>query len=290
MSHATTKKKRGAAHEEEHENHERWLVTYADMLTLLMVLFIVMFAISQVDQKKFMELRTGMAAGFGAPTSILNGTNGIVADQQVSPTPVNIGGFGGPTNAAAQINANARADATAKSAAAQQEVNKLEQARKAIVAALKAKGLQGNVVFHYDARGLVVTILTNQVIFPSDLATLQPQGIQLLEAIAPALAALPNTISVEGNTNQVGHPKYYPTEWELSVARAVSVVRFLIEHEGIAAKRMSATGNADQRPLLPPNDPRAVTQNRRVEIIIQSTLTADVSALIPALAPAGATS
>lgn len=284
MSHATSKRKHGGAHEEEHENHERWLVTYADMLTLLMVLFIVLFAISQVDQKKFNQLATGMAAGFGSPATILSGTQGVLADQPISPHPISIGGFGGPESASSAT-AKERGAAAEAGKAAAAEVKRLESARAKILAALKAKGLEGNVKFRYDERGLVVSILTNQVIFPADLATLQPEGAQLLQAISPALDALPNNISVEGNTNQVGRPKFYPSEWELSVARAVTVVRYLIEHEGIAAHRLTATGNADQRPLLPPKDPQAASKNRRVEIIIQSSLSAADSALIPSMAP-----
>ena len=284
MSHATSKRKHGSAHEEEHENHERWLVTYADMLTLLMVLFIVLFAISQVDQTKFNQLATGMAAGFGSPQSNLSGTQGVLADQPISPHPISVGGFGGPESASSAT-AKERGAASEAGKAAAAEVARLEQARAKIISALKSKGLLKNVSFRYDQRGLVVSILTNQVVFPADLATLQPEGAQLLNALAPALAALPNDIAVEGNTNQVGRPKFYPTEWELSVARAVTVVRYLIEHDHIAAHRLSATGNADQRPLLPPKDPQAATKNRRVEIVIESSLSADISALIPSIAP-----
>ena len=67
-------RRRAAHHEEEHENHERWLATYADMITLLMVLFIVMFAMSSVDQRKFNALKSGLAAGFGQSTSVLDGS------------------------------------------------------------------------------------------------------------------------------------------------------------------------------------------------------------------------
>jgi chemotaxis protein MotB len=284
MSHATTKRRGHSAHEEEHENHERWLVTYADMLTLLMVLFIVMFAISQVDQKKFNELRTGMAAGFGSPATVLSGTQGVVADQPISPNPINIGGFGGPQSAAQATSANQRAAAAAAASAVTAEVAKLEQAKAKIIAALKAKGMANNVEFRLTQRGLVVSIITDNVIFPADLATLQPQGAAVLRAIAPALNALPNDIAVEGNTNQVGHPKYFPTEWELSVARAVAVVRYLIDHCDVAAHRLSATGNADQRPLLPPSNPQAAVKNRRVEIIVESSLSAADSSLIPSVA------
>ena len=81
---------------EEHENHERWLVSYADMMTLLMVLFIVMFAISQVDQRKFMALKTGLAAGFGAPVAFVNGAEKLLdPGGSVAPDTVNLAGSAG---------------------------------------------------------------------------------------------------------------------------------------------------------------------------------------------------
>ena len=83
MSHRGSRGRRGG-HEEEHENHERWLVTYADMLTLLMVLFIVMFAISQVDQKRFNALKDGLAAGFGQSVSVLQGSDAVMEQPGVS--------------------------------------------------------------------------------------------------------------------------------------------------------------------------------------------------------------
>src|SRR5690349_23012994 len=90
--------KKHAAHDEEHENHERWLVSYADMMTLLMVLFIVMFAISQVDQKKFNALKTGLAAGFGAPVAILTGGDALLTPGgSVAPDSVNLAGAAGST-------------------------------------------------------------------------------------------------------------------------------------------------------------------------------------------------
>ncbi|OIQ77896.1 chemotaxis protein LafU [mine drainage metagenome] len=120
---------------------------------------------------------------------------------------------------------------------------------------------------------MTVSVITDRVLFPADLATLAPEGMRLLEAISPALRDLPNDLLVEGHTNTVAvRPKFYPTEWELSSARAVTVVRFLIEQMGISAKRMGATGYADQHPLLPASDPRSVSVNRRVDIVLVSSL------------------
>src|SRR5215212_6040368 len=82
--------KKHAAHDEEHENHERWLVSYADMMTLLMVLFIVMFAISQVDQKKFAQLKNGLAVGFGEQSAAFQGSDGSIDDNGQQPAPMSL--------------------------------------------------------------------------------------------------------------------------------------------------------------------------------------------------------
>src|SRR5690242_12232242 len=95
-------KKHAAAHEEEHENHERWLVSYADMMTLLMVLFIVMFAISQVDQKKFAELKNGLAVGFGSPSTTFDGGQQTLIESSDTDSPMDLStGIGGSINSPA---------------------------------------------------------------------------------------------------------------------------------------------------------------------------------------------
>src|SRR3954454_17746242 len=93
--------KKHAAHDEEHENHERWLVSYADMMTLLMVLFIVMFAISQVDQRKFAQLKTGLAVGFGEPSVAFQGQTGTLDDN---------GSAASPMSMSPQIDAKSKSD------------------------------------------------------------------------------------------------------------------------------------------------------------------------------------
>lgn len=275
--------------DEEAENSERWLVTYGDMLTLLMVLFIVLFSISQVDRAKFDELKSGLTEGFGAPYSVLAGSPGLLSDPPLGPEPMDLRGAAAPTIAArvAAPGPTAAGVDQAK-AAAVREVGKLEEVRAAIEKALAAKGLRDTVRFRYDDRGLVVSIVTDRVLFPADLATLAPVGQQVLDAISPVLTALPNSIDVEGHTNTVPvKPKFFPTEWELSSARAVTVVRYLIDRGGVGADRLTATGLADQHPLLPATDPRATTVNRRVEVVVVSTLPPSSRSLIASVAPPG---
>ena len=99
------------------------------------------------------------------------------------------------------------------------------------------------------------------------------------------LAPLPNDIAVEGNANNLAiSSAIYPSNWELSGARASSVVRYLIGTDGIAAQRLSATGFGSSRPLYPASDPRSVSYNRRVDLVVVSQQPAAVRALLPGLA------
>jgi chemotaxis protein MotB len=283
--------KKGRKHEEEeHVNHERWMVSYADMLTLLMVLFIVLFAISQVDQKKFDQLKNGLAGGFGAPSVTMGGT-GPVSDSGESPGSLAVGP---PQNLIPAVPSQTKVDEAARAAdrarqqeltrAAEKEAQDLIKLREKMRAALKKQGLQDSVKFEINERGLVVSIVTDKVIFDGDSAVLRPDGIRVLHAVGPALRATKNGIIVEGHTNHLGVANpLYPTLWELSVARSARVVRHLIA-EGIDPKRLEAAGYGKERPLYNPRDPRAITQNRRVEVIVLSTLPTEARALLPVVA------
>jgi chemotaxis protein MotB len=284
---AVSRSRRHGGHEEEHENHERWLLTYADMLTLLMVLFIVMFAISQVDQKKFAALSGGLSKSFNAPPRILADGTGVLSEVAVVPPDPNLQQQVGaqPDTSKAKAAADQDADQRARAmAAARREADDLKRAEALMKAALHRKGLDNAVRFVLDERGLNVTIVTDRVLFPADLATLQPTGVRILDALAPAMRQLPNDLMVEGHTNTAPvKPRFYPTEWELSSARAVSVLRYLVERRGVSARRVAAAGFADQHPLYATDNPRANVLNRRVEIIVQSRLPAERAQLLTKL-------
>lgn len=301
-------KRKKKAHEEEHENTERWLLTYADMVTLLMVLFIVMFAISQVDQKKFAALSGGLSKSFGAPVTILDGGHGVLSDTGIAPAAVDIAPISsavrptdGPKSAqtpetpqsatppktpqtSTKLSPSQVAELQKK---AQAEASRLDAVRHDIEKALAKAGLTGQVRFRVDQRGLVVSIVTDQVLFPADYATLSPAGKKVLDTVSPALRLTKNMLSVEGHTNTVKvKPRYFPTEWELSSARAVTVLRYLVDNDRIDPSRVSAAGFADQHPLVPPSDPRANVLNRRVEIVVLSALTGDAASFLESAAAA----
>jgi chemotaxis protein MotB len=259
---------------EEHGNHERWLVSYADMMTLLMVLFIVMFAISQVYQRRFEMLKDGMAAGFGNSASPFQGSEGTMSAEGIKPLdPVRPDA---PSTDVARSGARAAAD---RSAAADQnydqaakEVASLEALQKRIEKALKAKGYLDDVAMKIDERGLSISLVSRHIVFRANEADLSPRGQQVLAVLAPVIRSLPNHIDVDGHTNQVKvKPKYYPTDWELSSARAVTVLRYLDERGDVPAKRMAAVAYGHERPLRDPALPGAAALNKRVDLVVVST-------------------
>ena len=293
-----------AAHEEEHENHERWLVSYADMMTLLMVLFIVLFALSQVDQRKFAALKTGLTAGFGATVNVpVTGGTGINQNDGVVPAAFGLDvGLGIKQNTTTDNNqtayqsgqgadatsggntGNSANDAAAAKKAAEAEVQKFGAIEKAIRKSLQGTGLQDKVRFRVTDRGLTVAIIADDVFFESASADLRPKGRQVLDSVGPVMAPLPNDIAVEGNANNLAiNSPVYPSNWELSAARASTVVRYLIGASNIAAQRLSATGFGSSRPLFPASDPRSVSYNRRVDLVVVSQQPAAVRALLPGL-------
>jgi len=268
-------------------------------LTLLFVLFVVLFSMSSVDQKKFAELAAGLSEGFGAQSAAFSGsaaqldgsgnaTQVVQIDAGANPSD----GTSGMANMSekekkaveAALKSESRAKASKDAQAATKEVKNLKEIEKKVTDALVKAKLQDQVKFTINERGLVITVVTNEVVFAGNRADLQSGGQKILDAIAPALAKLPNNIEVDGHTNQLkAKTTYYPSGWELSAARASTVVRYLTGH-GLPKNRMSAVGFSDTKPLIDPQDPKSVQMNRRVDVVVLTQLTAEQAALLPAAA------
>jgi chemotaxis protein MotB len=283
-------KRRAKKHEEEeHENHERWLVSYADMMTLLLVLFVVLFAMSQVDKEKFAALASGLSEAFGAPVTAMQGSASnpepsvldsldAALDVQIPPAPAAQESI---DTAAAEA---ARQEAQRIAAEARAEYDQLAAARDAIDAALAAAGHAGAAEYEIDERGLVVHIVSDPVLFGPEEADLQPTGREILRAVSPALSALPNELTVEGHANSLpvtpGGP--WPSNWELSAYRATTVVRYL-SGEGVPPGRLQGASLSDTEPLVPGTGADALNLNRRVDIVVLSDASAEARELLPGL-------
>lgn len=285
----------GGGHEEEHVNHERWLVSYSDMITVLMALFIVLYAISQVDQDKYVALRASLAAGFGDGTvaqSVLEGTDGIMDGTSASTDAPDAGtsgmvdadeGLGLQASDPAPLTSPDQVDPTVL-AAAQAEAAHLDQVRAAIENALATQGLADTVRFRMDERGLVLGLVADDVFFAQGSAQLTPTAERVLDIAGPTLVALQEQISVEGHANTVPISGRYATNWELSSDRATQVLRHLVEFDGMPGTRIQAVGYGDTRPLVDGTGDEAMTANRRVDMVVLSVAPEAVRALLPSVA------
>jgi chemotaxis protein MotB len=248
---------------EEHENHEAWVIPYADMLTLLMALFMMLFAISSVDLAKFEKLAQSLNQALGdGSMSVLEGGESVLSG--AGPAPVD-----GPGRAERAEDALQREEERSRAVVAeQQQLAEVEQqVREQAVAA----GIGDSVDFRREARGLVVTIVTDQVMFEPGQANVQPGGSQILGQVAAAIRDLPNRISIEGHTdNRPISTSQYRSNWELSTARATDVLRYLVDQLGVPANRVQASGYGDQQPVASNDSPAGRAQNRRVELAILS--------------------
>jgi chemotaxis protein MotB len=257
--------KRRQHHEEheEHENHERWLVTYADMITLLMVLFIVLFSMGQVDLEKYRKLRQGLQSGFGGGTEakLLAGGGSLIENM----APIVMMQKYSPENADEALKM-----VRAQEAADRAEAERLEDVEGATREQLAKAGVENLVSFRLEDRGLVIGVVSDKLMFGSGSASLRPGGRGVIDQIAPALAKLPNLISVEGHTDDRPVSGQYPSNWELSSARASAVLRELAFF--IPSDRLSAVGWADRKPLVSNATDAGRARNRRVEIVVLSAV------------------
>jgi chemotaxis protein MotB len=241
--------------EEEHENHERWLVSYADFITLLFAFFVVMYALSSVNEGKFRVLSDSVSAAFRNIPGSSSGAMVVVNPN--APMPVAIP-FKRP-----QV-ANVKTDAT-------REKNKelLRNKAKEITEALAPLVASGQVRVTEGALGITVEINAS-VLFDSGEARLQLPAVRALAAVGQILATTDFPITVEGHTDNAPiSTLLFPSNWELSGARAASVVRLFID-TGVDPRRLTATGYAEQRPVADNATLEGRQRNRRVAITMES--------------------
>ena len=239
-------------HEEEHENHERWLVSYADFITLLFAFFVVMYAISSVNEGKYRILANSLGNAFG--------TGAAVSVAQITPE----------RQQAFPLRRQSVPDRQAAEALRRERTAMTEIARK-IQQALAPLVKRGIVRVTQTSRGVKVEINASILFAPGD-ATLTPESGEALMAIAQIMSDDGHALQVEGHTDKLPiNNAAFPSNWELSSARASSVVRLLADN-GIAAGRLTAVGHADNFPAASNDTAEGRLRNRRVEIMIQANL------------------
>jgi chemotaxis protein MotB len=228
---------------EEHENHERWLVSYADFITLLFAFFVVMYSISSVNEGKFRTVSDSIKAAL----------NPVVSPANTS-VPFTIG-----QNKAVTVNPTID---TVKEPA----VRRLRE----IMRSLKNETQLDIIQMKELTNGDIILTLPDTVLFRTGEAVLRPEARPFIQAISEVLIELDRRVRVEGHTDNVPiSTVQFPSNWELSATRAVTVVRSLSELYGLPADHLTAVGHADSRPLADNLTPENRAKNRRVELVVQ---------------------
>ncbi|HNP27526.1 MAG: OmpA family protein [Nitrospira sp.] len=240
---------------EEHENHERWLVSYADFITLLFAFFVVMYSVSSVNEGKFKVLSESLVSSFNNKKA--------AGEISIVNLPIN-------TKTTIQVKENT---ASAENA----------QAFLKMANAITAANLPQGVKITTTERGLNIRI-KDDALFQSGSAKLNPQIQEFIDLIGSLVKDLPNFIAVEGHTdNQPIRSSLYPSNWDLSTARANTLVRYLIDHHHLADYRLSSTGYAGTRPVELNDTPEGQASNRRVELIVLKDSRSDSTSSHPYL-------
>ena len=226
-------------HDEEHENSERWLLTYADLITLLLAFFIMMYTFSKKDAQKYEEVATHLRA-------IFSGGSGVA--------------YRGGASSGSTI-----LEVGSKGTQSDEIKKQLEQQ----VGTLSSNNNnKDNISIYSDQRGTVIRIM-DKAFFDEGKAELKERARSALDKIVPVVKQVNNHISIEGHTDNVPiSTNEFKSNWELSVRRSTEVVRYFIERGGINPERISASGYAEYRPLAQNDTPGNRALNRRIEIIV----------------------
>jgi chemotaxis protein MotB len=218
-----------------HDNDDRWLLTYSDLITLLLGLFVILYSISKVDAGKYAEIASALNGVFGSPRGILTG-NPVAVDHQ---------GY----------------------SEREEIANDLEKA-------LNPNGQKIPISVTQNERGVTVHIM-EELLFASGSADIKAASLPALDTLAGVIRKLHNDLRVEGHTDNVpiSTPEF-PSNWHLSVARALNVAYYLIEKHGLTQERVSVVGYSEFHPLVPNDSPASRSRNRRVDIVILAPGTA----------------
>ena len=215
-----------------HDNSERWLLTYADLITLLLGLFVILYAMSKIDAGKYAEIVSALGGVFGSSKGVMAGNQGMMN----SPIPM-----------------------------IQNERQRIAQD---IRSALHLETKRLPIAISTNERGVTVHIM-DELLFASGSAEIKESSMPALDSLARVLGELPNDFRVEGHTDNLPiSTSAYPSNWHLSVARAVSIAYYLIQMHSLKPEKVSAVGYAEYQPMVPNDSDVHRAQNRRVDIVI----------------------
>jgi chemotaxis protein MotB len=240
----------------EHENHERWLVSYADFITLLFAFFVVLYASSQVDKKKMGQLANAIQEAFQ--------NMGVFQGKSIGPPTEDDDGSPMKPQAATEF---ARLVAP-KAVAADMSSSDVSGLKRELEAALAPEIQRREIALHIGPEGLVIS-LREVGFFDSGSATLRKSSEQAFARIAELLRQYPCNVRVEGHTDNVPiHTVHFASNWELSTARATEVIRKFILQYGFAPERLSAAGYGEYHPAAANTSEDGRRMNRRIDLVI----------------------
>jgi chemotaxis protein MotB len=214
----------------------RWLLTYADMITLLLALFIILFSISTINKVKLQRLVRDLGGGFNNIDAINNPPNG-------------------------------------QTTVTKDELKVMQSQLQQYISQQKLESkVQTQIRQNGTRRELVITLLTDKALYDSGSAVLRPETKGILNVVNGQLRIRKNDIRIEGNTDNVPiHTAQFPSNWELSAARAVGVARYLVEDDGLSPKRVEVAGYGEFRPRAANDNEEHRQSNRRVDIVVLDT-------------------
>jgi chemotaxis protein MotB len=230
---------------EERENHERWLVSYADFITLLFAFFVVMYSISSVNIGKYRTVSESIKAALN-PLANQSGANQIIS-------------VGEAKSALQGRNPTDAKEITIR------RIRQLAQ----VIKDKQLKDMVAFVTVVQTINGDIVITIPDRLLFNSGEAIVRTEALPFLEGLGGAILEMNRHARVEGHTDNVPiRTAQFPSNWELSAARAVMVVRVLSELYGVPADHLAAVGHADTRPVTANSDTEQRAKNRRVEVVI----------------------
>lgn len=246
---------------EKHANHERWLVSYADFITLLFAVFVVLYAMGQSDKKKVEEVMQAIQQSFGMATAGASAPKvNVIPSQAITVIP----------SLKPEIKISPIGRSRSGQSKARAEEKDFRQIKSAVEAYLVKQGAQGKVTLEITRRGLIVS-LKEAGFFNSGQANIKPEAYEIINTIAEVMTQYNNPLRLEGHTDNVPiSTAQFPSNWELSTARATNGLKYLLKNFDVDANKISATGYAEFRPIADNATSEGRARNRRVDLVMLS--------------------
>jgi len=246
---------------EKHVNHERWLVSYADFITLLFAVFVVLYAMGQSDKKKVEEVMQSIQSSFGMASAGATAPRiNVIPSQTITVIP----------SLKPELTISPMGRTRSGQAKTRAEEKDFRQIKSAVEAYLIKQGAQSKVTLEITRRGLIVS-LKEAGFFNSGQANIKPEAYELINTIAEVMTQYNNPMRLEGHTDNIPiNTAQFPSNWELSTARATNGLKYLLKNFNVDPNKISATGYAEFRPIADNATPEERARNRRVDLVMLS--------------------